>query len=452
VPRRRSGPAERRRSDWRLGERQRPSIGLGPGADSRLRLNPGLSFSLNLGRKHRPDYWLLILCVTLLAIGLIVVYAISPALSASNHVSNSYYVSRQLLAIGLSGVAFLLTSQIPLAWWRQAYKALLALAGLATLLALILPVNLAYPAHRWVRLGTFSFQSVELVKFAVLVWLAGFLATRIRRGSIANVQQTLWPLVLALGVVGVVVADRQSDLGSTVVMVAIMAIMAFVAGLPLKRVLLIGGIIIIGLILAISTTAYRRARLAAYLHPAGNCQTASGYQACQALIAVGSGGIVGLGLGSSVQAYGYLPEAANDSIFAIYAEKFGFIGSVILLGVFVGLFARLKSIVEHTEDDFSRLLVVGVLAWLSTQTLINIAAMIGLLPVKGITLPFISYGGTSVVFVAAAVGLAFQVSRYTAFSIVRSSGQSDEARGEQRSFRQDSLRRTTSTGRTDYSA
>jgi cell division protein FtsW len=388
---------------------------------------------------------LLILCVTLLSIGLIVVYAISPALSAANHVSNSYYVGKQLLAIGLSAIAFLLTSQIPLTWWRQAYKPLLVIAGLATLLALVLPVNPAYPAHRWVRLGSFSFQSVELVKFAVLVWLAGFLAARIAQGSIANTRLTLQPLVVALGVVGVVVAGVQSDLGSTGVMVAIMAVMAFVAGLPFQRVLLIGGIIIIGLVLAISTTPYRRARLAAYLHPTANCQT-SGYQACQALIAVGSGGIVGLGLGSSVQAYGYLPEAANDSIFAIYAEKFGFIGSVVLLGVFVAFFARLKSIVERTEDDFSRLLVVGILAWLSTQALINIGAMIGLLPLKGITLPFISYGGTSVVFVAAAVGLAFQVSRYTAFSVVHNGG---EGRRDS-DPRHDSLR--TARRRTNYSS
>jgi cell division protein FtsW len=197
-----------------------------------------------------------------------------------------------------------------------------------------------------------------------------------------------------------------------------MGTMAFVAGLPLKRVFQIGGIILIGLILAISSTPYRRERLQAYLHPEANCQ-GSGYQACQALIAVGSGGVIGLGLGSSVQAYGYLPEAANDSIFAIYAEKFGFIGSVALLGVFVAFFARLKSIAERSEDDFARLLVIGVLAWLSVQTLVNVGAMIGLLPLKGITLPFISYGGTSVVFTAAAVGLAFQASQYTSFQVAR---------------------------------
>jgi cell division protein FtsW len=190
--------------------------------------------------------------------------------------------------------------------------------------------------------------------------------------------------------------------------------MVFVAGLPLKRVMMILAIVLIGTVLAISAIPYRRERLMTFLHPEQNCQTTS-WQECQALIAVGSGGMIGLGLGRSVQAYGYLPEAANDSIFAIYAEKFGFIGTVVLLGIFIAFFHRLKTVAERIEDDFSRLVVVGVLAWLSVQALINIGAMLGLLPLKGITLPFISYGGTSVVFIASAVGLVFQISRYTSY-------------------------------------
>jgi cell division protein FtsW len=400
------------------------------------------TYGLNLGRKHRPDYWLLLLCVALLAIGLIVVYAISPALAAAQHVGNNFYVGRQLLAIALSAVAFIVTSRVPLAWWRQAYKPLLVAAAVATVLALILPVDPAHPAHRWVRLGSLSFQSVELVKFAIMVWLAGFLAARIREGTIADTQATLKPLAITLGVVAVAIAGVQSDLGSSGVIVAMITVMAYVAGLPMKRILTIGAVIGVILVLAISSTPYRRERLASYLHPEANCQT-SGYQACQALIAVGSGGMIGLGLGSSVQAYGYLPEAANDSIFAIYAEKFGFIGSVVLLGVFVAFFARLRYIIERTSDDFSRLLVVGALAWLSTQALINIGAMIGLLPLKGITLPFISYGGTSVVFIAAAVGLVFQVSQYTSYSVPRVG---PEGGGEGRSAyieRQQRLRRAS---------
>ena len=391
---------------------------------------------MELGRRHKPDYWLVTLCALLLAIGLIVVYAISPALSASAHVGSGYYVDKQLLAIGLSAVAFAITANVPLEKWRAWYKPLLMIAAFMTFVALVMPTNPAYPAHRWVRLGSFSFQSVELLKFAVLIWLAGFLAGRIRDGGIADSVLTLKPLLMAVGAIGAAVAFIQSDLGSTGVIVAMMAAMVYIAGMPMRKVLMIAGIIAVGVVLAVSATPYRRDRLATFLHPEADCQNA-GYQACQALIAVGSGGMIGLGLGRSVQAYGYLPEAANDSIFAIYAEKFGFVGAILLLGLLVGLFARLSRIAERAPDDFSRLVVVGVLAWLSVQALINIGAMIGLLPLKGITLPFISYGGTSVVFVAAAVGLVFQISRYTAFVTPRVS---ETSRGNNNDYSRDGRR------------
>ncbi len=369
----------------------------------------------SLPRRHKPDYWLFVLCLILLAVGLVVVYAISPALGIVNGVSSNYYAYKQVIAVLLGVVAFFIVAQIPLLKWKALYKPLLVLAAIVTLVALVMPVNAQYPAHRWLRLGGFSFQSVELLKFAILVGVAVFLADCIRKGTIAT-RRTLILLSMVVMAIGIVVAIIQSDLGSTGVLVIMMGMMAYVAGLPFKRIIMIGGIILIGTILAISSSPYRRERLATYLHPDQNCQGSS-LQACQALIAVGSGGAIGLGLGRSVEAYGYLPESGNDSIFAIYAEKFGFVGSIVLLGLFVALFSRLKNIIERSPDDFSRLLVVGVLAWLSVQTLINIGAMIGLLPLKGITLPFISYGGTSVVFIMAAMGLVFQVSRHTSYTV-----------------------------------
>jgi cell division protein FtsW len=369
-------------------------------------------------RAHRPDYWLLVLAAALLAIGLIVVYAISPGLAVEKHVSGSFFVTRQLIAIGLGIIIFGITSRVPLEMWRKAGWPLLGIAGAATLFALVLPVNAQYPAHRWIRLGGLSFQSVELLKFALLIALAAFLAERIRQQTITDVKATLKPLVIALLVVGGVVAGVQSDLGSTGVIVVIMAAMVFVAGMPMRRLLLIGGIVALLTVLAISAIPYRRERLMTYFNPGAHCLTTS-YQACQALIAVGSGGMVGLGLGKSVQAFGYLPEAENDSIFAIYAEKFGFVGVCVLLGLLLAFFARIMRVMERAPDDFSRLLATGIFAWLTTQSLINIGAMIGLLPLKGITLPFISYGGTSVLFVMAAVGLLFNISRYTLFSVPR---------------------------------
>jgi cell division protein FtsW len=137
---------------------------------------------------------------------------------------------------------------------------------------------------------------------------------------------------------------------------------------------------------------------------------------------VGSGGIIGLGLGKSVQAYGYLPEAENDSIFAIYAEKFGFIGVTILLGLFAAFFTRIKKIAERAPDHFSRLVVVGILVWLSAQTIVNVGAMIGLLPLKGITLPLVSQGGSSVLMVMAVLGVVFQVSQHTLYSVPENNG------------------------------
>jgi cell division protein FtsW len=366
-------------------------------------------------RRHRPDYILLILSIVLLAIGLIVIYSISPGLAAVRHVSESYYVNKQLIAIGLGIITFGIMAAVPFEFWRTMQKPLIGLAIGATLIALALPVSEQYPAHRWIRFGGLSFQSVELIKFAIIFVLAAFLADRMRQSGLNDTQKTLKPLGIALAAIGIVVAVLQSDLGSTGVILAMMSAMCFIAGLPLKRVLMILGIIAVGGILAISMTSYRRDRLMTFLQPERDCQS-SGYQACQALIAVGSGGIFGKGLGQSVQAYGYLPEAANDSIFAIYAEKFGFVGGVALMGLFIAFFARLKNIMERAPDDFTRLLMAGILAWLSTQAIINIGAMIGLLPLKGITLPFISYGGTSIIFVTAAVGLAFNISRYTTYT------------------------------------
>jgi cell division protein FtsW len=360
----------------------------------------------------------------MLTIGLIVVYAISPALSEAAGTSQTHYVTKQLVAIGLSLVAFIAMAKIPLHVIRRFAKPLLVLAGIATLIALITPVNPLYPAHRWVRFGGFSFQSVELLKFAILIAAAGFLADRASKGLLGDFKATIKPLLIALGILVVVVAGpsavrAQSDLGSTAVILAMLTTMAFVAGMPLRKLALGAGILVIGITLVVLPSDYRRARLASFMSPEQNCQQAAGYQACQALIAVGSGGLAGLGLGRSVQAYGYLPEAANDSIFAIYAEKFGFIGTTVLLGIMAAFFSRIKNIAERAPDVFSRLVAIGVLAWLSVQAIINVGAMIGLLPLKGITLPFISYGGTSVVFAAAAVGVVFQISYYTAMRAPR---------------------------------
>lgn len=375
---------------------------------------------------------LVLMSVILLVIGLIVVYAISPGLSAQRGVGESYFVGRQLAAIGLGILAFSIVGFVPFDKWRSFRKPLMVAAVIATLIALLTPVSPDYPAHRWIRFGGLSLQSVEVVKLALVIGLAVFLDERILSGEMRDAKKSLHPIAVVLAVIGVVVALLQKDFGSTAVIIAMVAAMIFVAGLPLLRVVQIGIAVTVALILFILPFSYRRDRIASFVNPERDCQNA-GYQACQALIAVGSGGLFGIGLQNSGQAFGYLPEAANDSIFAIIAEKFGFVGAASLVILFAGFFTRIKNILERAPDDFSRLIVVGVLAWLSTQAIINIGAMIGVLPLKGITLPLISYGGTSVVFVMAAIGLVFNVSRYTSFAVNREIGSSGRLTSERKS-------------------
>ncbi len=366
-------------------------------------------------RKHRPDYVLPILALLLTVVGLIVLYAISPALSAQRNVAENYFINRQFIAVAASILVFLIVAKIPLDAWKKLQIPLIVTALVASA-AVRLVGEQVNGAYRWIQIQGLSFQAAELIKFALLIWLASFLANQINNRKLASFKQTLLPLFYAFMAIGVVVAVIQSDLGSAAVMFAMMGVMAFVAGLPMKRIILVAGAIAIAFTLAVSSTPYRRQRLQTFFNPASDCQS-TGYQTCQALIAVGSGGIFGLGLARSVQAYGYLPEAANDSIFAIFAEKFGFIGTTLLIAFFVALFTRIFKIAERAPDDYTRLLVVGVLTWFSIQSMINIGAMIGVLPLKGITLPFISYGGTSLLFVSAGLGIVFNVSRYTSFRV-----------------------------------
>lgn len=368
-------------------------------------------------RKHSPDYWLLIFTLALLAVGLVVVYSIGPALAQSTNVSDNYYVTRQIIAIVIGLVMFGIASRIPMSVWRKLCTPLLVAAGVLTLVALILPVNPDYPAHRWIRVGGLSFQSVELVKFALILWLSGFLVYKAELNQLDDLSRTWKPLLIVLIGIGIIVTGFQSDLGSAAVIMAIMLGMLFTAGVSIKRVAVLVVIVMVGGLIFINSSAYRQQRVATFLNPSIDCASSeSGYQACQALIAVGSGGMTGLGLGNSVQAYGYLPKAENDSIFAIYAEKFGFIGTTVLLGLLLALFSRIKRVADGAPDLYSRLVAMGILVWLSTQAIVNIAAMIGLLPLKGITLPLISYGGSSVLMVLVVIGVVFNISRYTSFS------------------------------------
>ena len=273
-------------------------------------------------------------------------------------------------------------------------------------------------AVRWIELGPLgSVQPAEILKFGVLLYLAVFLAVRMKEGKINNLKETLMPVAVIASSALLFVIVIQKDLGTGMSLTAIVATMLFVAGINRKIIFGLLGILIVAGSFLIFTSPHRIERVVTYLQ--GDSTTtgdADAYHIQHAKIAIGSGGLFGVGIGDSVQASGYLPEAINDSIFAIIGETFGFIGTVALLALFVALLMRLLSVMDHMVDLRLKLLAAGVFGWLGAHVILNIAAMIGIFPLTGITLPLLSYGGTSMIFMAAALGLVYQLSKYTVHS------------------------------------
>jgi len=367
-----------------------------------------LTESTELGRKHKPDHVLLLSSLAISVIGLIVMFSISPAVAALSGDADSYYFSRHLLAFLIGVGASVVIAKLPTSWLK---KLVITLAATSVILAGMVLVFEGL-AFRWVKIGGMSFQPAELIKFTLILWLAFYLSDRMNSGLSQDWKKTLKPIAIVMSIVAFVIVILQRDLGSMVVLASIAGAMLLVSDVPLKPILMGGAIVLTLGALAIASTPYRRDRFTTFLNPERDCQN-EGYHACQALIAVGSGGLVGLGVGNSVQAYGYLPETPTDSIFAVYAEKFGFVGSVLLVGLYGLVIQRMMRVLQRTADKTSRLLVAGVIGWIGVQSMINLGAMIGLLPLKGITLPLVSYGGSSLIFVMMALGVVYRISAYT---------------------------------------
>jgi cell division protein FtsW len=373
-------------------------------------------------------------------------YAISPALAAlGGDVSDNYFVMRQFIAVVIGIATFWGVSKVSIDTWQKLQKPLIITTLVISLLTLF--TGAGGIGNRWIEFGSFSFQPVELVKLTLVITFAGFLSKTIESGNLTNLSYWRIPMILG-AVLAFIVVILQRDLGSAAVIFAITVAMMFMAGFPLLRIGLVVLAILVFAVGAIAATPYRRDRVATFLNPAADCSN-EGYHSCQALIAVGSGGLMGVGLGRSIQAYGYLPESQNDSIFAIYAEKFGFIGSIVLLAIYGGLLMRILNIMQRAPDRASMLISAGVFTWFTVQATINIAAMIGLIPLKGITLLFVSYGGSSLIFSMAALGIVFHISKYTSLrKVVHELPEQEGAKNESNShWRRDSRPRYTVTRR-----
>lgn len=398
-------------------------------------------------RRHRPDYRIVLFIGLLMLIGLIVMYAIGPQrANVLNEVHNTtfytdtYFVVKQLASLGLAIVAFVAMMSIPYEMMKKHGLRILQIAlGLSALLFIfgnVLHIDAiatnTLGAYRWFNLGVFgSFQPAEALKLALIIYMSGFLAVRYREGKINDTHATVYPMVALAALVLFIVVVLQKDMGTGIAVASTILMMLIASGMSWK---ILGKILLVGVIAAILLTVFvphRRERLVTFFQGDNAASQSaesddSNYHIKNAMIALGTGGFIGRGIGQSIQATGYLPEAINDSIFAIMGEIFGFVGTTVIIGLFGALLLQLLRIMDHQPDMSMRIAVAGIFGWLAAHVLMNVASMIGLIPLTGITLPLLSFGGTSMIFMTGALGLAFQLSRYTAHQPVSLKEAGDE--------------------------
>lgn len=368
--------------------------------------SPVLARLARLREPGAADYPLLFGVIALLLLGLVMVYSASQFAVPGD---TAYWFRRQAIWALLGGVALLVTSRIDYHLWRR-----LALPGMVIALLLLLIVlkvgHTAYGAQRWLHLGLFSFQPSEVTKLALTLYVADWL---VRAGDgVKTLRDGLVPFATLTGIVLALILF-QNDMGTSLVVGALAVAMFYAAGanlLQLVPTLALGGL---AFWIVTVQTGFRRARLEAFLHPLPpSCGDAASYQVCQGLISLGSGGLFGRGLGDSVQKAGYLPNPFTDSIFAVTGEELGLIGCGLIVCLFVLLAFRGLRIGRRSPDAYGALLACGITFWLVTQAAINIGSVVDAIPFTGVPLPFVSFGGSSLVTSLAAIGVLLNISRH----------------------------------------
>jgi cell division protein FtsW len=370
-------------------------------------------------RRLENDRWLFGVTLALCLFGAVMIFSAS-AVTAQQQYGHSYiFVLRQAawLVIGLFGMFVLMRTD-----YRKLREPAVVYPVICVVLLMLvgtLFLDKSHATHRWIKLGPASIQPSELAKLAVILYLAWFLDLK-RRGKSSmefRKEDFLQTILPAAGPILVCVALilLQPDLGTSVDIVLIAAAVLFVAGLSWKWLAIGAAVAMPALYLLITQVSYRQARLLAFLDPASDPQGA-GFQLSQSLIAVGSGGFTGVGLMESKQKLFYLPEAHTDFIYAVICEELGFIGAMIVIALFLFYGWRGLRAAFGAPDGFGRLLALGITAMVLCQALINFAVVLGMVPTKGIPLPFISYGGSSLLVTLLATGVLLNISQRAAES------------------------------------
>jgi cell division protein FtsW len=356
----------------------------------------------------KTDYIFALTAIALTLFGIVMISSSSMTISFERYGTNYHYVIRQLGSLLIGLVALFITYQIDYRIWKKNATWLIFIVIILLILVFIPGIGHKIGgSYRWLGIGNSLFQPSEIVKLIFIIYLAAWLEKKDE--TIKSFLYGFIPFVVLVGIIAFLIM-QEPDFGTTSIIVLTSIMMFFVAGANLLH-LAIGGGFLAGLFLILVKTApYRMQRLLVFLNPTADSQGAS-YHINQALIAIGTGGLWGLGFGQSRQKYLYLPMAHTDSIFAIICEELGFVRTSIVLLVFIFLGIRGFKIAKDAPDNFAKYLAVGITSWILIQTFINIGAMLNLLPMTGVPLPFISYGGSSLIILLAAVGIMLNISK-----------------------------------------
>ncbi len=361
--------------------------------------------------KH-VDYKLLAIIFALLILGLIILYSASTVLSFSKFGNNTHYFLSQLTQGVLIGLPLMyITSKIDYHRWQK-YAPLFMFLSIVLLLAVLIP-GIGFKvgnSRRWLSFGPLFFQPSELAKLSLIFYISSWLDKR--RHEIHDFYYGMIPSLIAIGLVAGLII-MEPDIGTMLVVAATAFALLFVGGSRLKHLAWVLGGAFAALAVLIKIEPYRLARLTTFLNPSQDPQ-GIGYQINQALVAIGSAGFFGMGYTHSRQKYNYLPEVMGDSIFAITVEEMGFIRAGLIVLLFLFFAMRGLKIAQNAPDNFGKLLATGIVAWIIFQALINMGAIIGILPLTGIPLPFISYGSSALVVILAAMGILLNVSKQAA--------------------------------------
>jgi len=359
---------------------------------------------------HKPDYVFIGLIGVIVVFGLVMLSSASSAVAYEKFGDSYWYLKHQIIFGLLPGLAvFFIMARTDYRKWKKYALPFLAVSVVLLFLVFIPGLGAGYGrAKSWINIFGVSLQPSEIVKLTFLIYLAAWLSGR-REHDIKDTYSSFVPFVSILGIISFLMAV-QPDIGTLSIIALISLVVYFAAGAPILHLGWISGAGALLFFILIKIAPYRAARFMTFLHPELDPQ-GIGYHINQALLAIGSGGFFGLGLGLSRQKFQYLPEVAGDSIFAVIAEELGFLFAVGLIIFFIFLALRGFKIAKSVPDGFGRLLAIGITSWFVFQAFINIGAMLSLLPITGIPLPFISYGGTALTVGLAAAGIMANISK-----------------------------------------